>query len=318
MLKDNLQTRFAFRSSKGASRLAFGAGRLGAFWQGYNLKEQLRALDEALRLGINAIDTSDVYTRGLSERLIGRALRGTRHEVVICTKVGQIKTPWAAISAAKAQPEFAVRHLRSLVPGRTPADASAVPRCFHSQYIIGAVESSLRRLRTDFIDILLLHSPTAEDIAGDAWPDAIQSLLRTGKILHFGISCDDKAAAGGAIERELVSFIEIPVNALSTRFEQTIRSAYEKGIGVLARSPFDGGRVTRLAGRRNGGCDDDVTAAFLRSVTDRAEIVSTIVGMSTVEHVRRNLALVQRPISEEARLRFVSEVRDLATSQGIL
>jgi len=320
MLEDTLKAppppkpRFAFGSVPSLSRLAFGAGRLGAFWQGHGFSEPRRALEEALRLGINVIDTADVYARGLSERMIGRVLAGRRHEVVLCTKVGQIKTPWGALAAARAEPARAARHLRSLVAGRTPADPGAVPRCFHCHYITGAVEASLRRLRTDAVDLLLLHSPTAADIAGHGWREAIAALRRAGKILHFGISCDDEAAAREALAIEAVSFLEIPVNALSPRFEQALQSAREKGVGVLARSPFDGGRVTRLAGRLEGGDGEEALAAFLRSVTDRVEIVSTIVGMSTVEHVRRNLALAQRPLTEDQRLRWVRQVRDLATT----
>jgi aryl-alcohol dehydrogenase-like predicted oxidoreductase len=306
--------RFSFPQTKTPSRLAFGAAKLGAFWQRGD-REQRRAFEEALRLGLNLIDTADVYARGLSERLIGQILGSKRNEVILCTKAGQIKTPWAALSAARSEPKQAARHLRAAVPGRTPKDPSLVPRCFDSRYLIGALEGSLRRLRTDHVEIFLLHSPNAQDIAHGAWRNAAQSLLAAGKILHFGISCDDQAAAQEALAHETVAFLELPVNALSPQFDDVIRTAGERGVGVLARSPFDGGRVSRLARSLPSENPEDVLAVLLRSVTDRPEIISTIVGMRTTEQLERNLALQARPLDEATRLRLLNTVQKLAESK---
>jgi aryl-alcohol dehydrogenase-like predicted oxidoreductase len=161
---------------------------------------------------------------------------------------------------------------------------------------------------------LLLHGPNAADIIGGSHGNAIESLLHAGKIKHFGISCDDPVAAAAALDIGMLSFLEIPINALDNRFESTTTLALQRGVGVLARSPFDGGRLIRVAARREGGCSEVVLAALLRTVMDRPDIVSTILGANTRVQMRINLAASRHPVAEDTRRQIIEEIRQLDTN----
>jgi aryl-alcohol dehydrogenase-like predicted oxidoreductase len=304
--------RFHVLNGKRFSRLAFGTGRLGAFWQGQNVREQVRALHTALDSGINVIDTADVYARGLSERLVGRAIRGRRDEVILCTKVGQLKTPQAAIRAVLAEPWRGAALLRGAFPRRTPAQTDRVSRSYHPNYLRRAVAGSLRRMRTDYLDLLLLHSPPLVDLKRPSYWLAVEELLRSGRVRSFGVSCDSEEIARAAIAHEHVSYIELPIDPLAEGASDVLRDAEARGVGVLARSPFSGGRLAMLARRLAGGFDDEAAAAILHSVGTRPAVVTTVIGMSLVQHVVTNLRVTGLTASAPRTRELLRELRALA------
>lgn len=138
-------------------------------WGSIQEAELVDAVHAALDLGVRLFDTSDIYGFGTSERILGGALRGRRHQALIATK-------------------FGVRR----IDGRTVHDNSPA-------WISEAVESSLRRLGTDYIDLYQLHyrerTTPAADIAG-----AMEELKRQGKIRAFGVTnCDPLEFGAGAV-----------------------------------------------------------------------------------------------------------------------
>nr|PZN28768.1 MAG: aldo/keto reductase [Chloroflexota bacterium] len=130
-------------------------------WGQVDDAESIRAIQRAIELGVNFIDTADVYGTGHSERVIGEAIKGRRHEVVIATKFG-----------------FTYDEERREITGTkwTP------------EYIRWACEASLRRLQTDYIDLYQLHfGDVPDEEIGDVWA-TLDQLQKEGLIRSYGWS----------------------------------------------------------------------------------------------------------------------------------
>ncbi|HEY6881023.1 MAG TPA: aldo/keto reductase, partial [Polyangiales bacterium] len=121
-----IQVSARYRSLQVPSKLALGAGRLGAFWQGNSLRSAARTLEAALDAGVSVLDTADVYALGLSERVIGHVLRRRHVRPILCTKLGQLKTPISTWMAHHKTGRLSLGSLPAALPRRTPADASLV------------------------------------------------------------------------------------------------------------------------------------------------------------------------------------------------
>ena len=121
--------------------------------------ESLGAIDAALELGVNFIDTSDAYGAGYSETLLGNALKGRRDKVILATKGGNVM-----VGPDRGKRNFA------------PA------------YIGRVLEESLKRLQTDHVDLYQLHNPTVDVIEhGEVW-EVLERAKKEGKIRHYGVS----------------------------------------------------------------------------------------------------------------------------------
>lgn len=262
------------RTGLRVSTLGMGCSRLGAFWQRRSLRDGTSAVRAALDAGINLFDTADCYARGLSERILGRAMGSRRDDVVVCTKVGLVKTPSAWVAATR-------------VRGRV-ASASGDTACFEPAYLRRAVARSLRRLRTDRIDVLLLHEPRAEVIRrGDAL-EMLAGLVRTGDLRHYGVCTLDVDVALAALDVPGISCLEVPLDVCRREFAaEVIPRARDAGVGILAIAPLGDGRLLRNVPELG---PDDVVAACLREVAAEPGVAATIVGMSRAEHVTRNVA----------------------------
>jgi aryl-alcohol dehydrogenase-like predicted oxidoreductase len=170
-----MQTRRLGRSGLQVSALGIGTARIGGLgwqpessgdlhWTPADVTAAIHAIHRALDLGITFFDTADIYGCGHSERVVGQALRGRRHQAVLATKFG---------------------HTFQDDPCQdTGADAS--PR-----HVRRACEASLRRLDTDYIDLYLLHLRDYDlERAGDT-REALEDLVTAGKIRFYGWSTDD-------------------------------------------------------------------------------------------------------------------------------
>jgi aryl-alcohol dehydrogenase-like predicted oxidoreductase len=131
-------------------------------------RQSVRAIHRALELGVTFFDTADVYGCGASERVLGRALEGHRHEVVIATKFGETFDEETC----------------------EPAEQEVTPA-----YVSQACEASLRRLGTDCIDLYLLHLRDYDLARAPAIRDALEDLVAAGNIRAYGWSTDDPARA---------------------------------------------------------------------------------------------------------------------------
>ena len=146
-------------SSLSVSRICMGGCPLGGYgWGDVQKKDLISAVEQAVECGINFFDTADTYGLGESERLLGNALKGKRHNVVIQDKFG----------------------VRAQLGKPTLYDNS-------KSYIISACEASLKRLCTDYIDIYTVHYRDGKTPLGDV-VNTLEQLRREGKIRYFALS----------------------------------------------------------------------------------------------------------------------------------
>ncbi len=273
------------------SSLGMGCAKLGAFWQGRSPRAAREALDAARGAGINFFDTADCYARGLSERIIGRVFRHQREDVVICTKVGMLKTPLALASARRLEEGRSLGMAELKGMGR---DAPAA-QCFSPRYVEMAVERSLRRLKSDRIDLLLLHGPSVEVLRTGAFLPAVQTLRQSGRIRHFGVSCRTEQEARAALELTDVACLQLPHNIGRADVVPAVQAeALRRGVGLVAMAPFGDGHL--LATAQDGGPPTTARLeACLQFALSSPGIASVMVGMSTPEHVAANVRAAVAP-----------------------
>jgi aryl-alcohol dehydrogenase-like predicted oxidoreductase len=228
------------------SELGLGCARIGGIFQG-NAAGYLDLLSAARDAGITFFDTADMYSQGESEKLVGQAFRKRRHAVIIASKAGY-KLPGQRKLAARVKP-FLRPLIRALKIKRSslPSSVRGAPsQDFSSAYLRDAVEASLRRLRTDYIDLLQLHSPPADVVERGEWQQGLEDLKRAGKIRYYGISVDTVEAGQAALQFPGVSSLQFVVNLINERWaEALLPIARQKGVGVIARECLANGLLIK-------------------------------------------------------------------------
>jgi aryl-alcohol dehydrogenase-like predicted oxidoreductase len=215
--------------------------------------ESLRAIDKALELGVNFVDTSDAYGAGYAETILGRALKGRRDKVIIATKGGN-----------------------TMVGPRRGTRDFSVP------YISRVLDESLERLQTDYVDLYQLHNPTVEVIEhGDVW-ELLERRKQEGKIRHYGVSINKMEEGIAAVKGGRSETIQIEYNLLSQQpADDVLPQCRAANVGVIARVPLKrgllSGKMTVSDVDRFQG--DDIRARqFTREVLERE--------LAKVEHLR--------------------------------
>ncbi len=207
------------RTGVQVSPLCLGAMMFGA-WGNPDHDESVRIIRRALDAGINFVDTADVYSAGESEEIVGKALAGRRHEVVLATK---LHGPM----------------------GRLPNERGNSRR-----WVVAECENSLRRLGTDWIDLYQVHryDPGTDH---DETLGALTDLVRAGKVRYLGSSTFPPSAiveAQWVAERrgrERYVCEQPPYSIFVRGIEAAVLPSCEKyGMGVIAWSPLAGGWLT--------------------------------------------------------------------------
>jgi aryl-alcohol dehydrogenase-like predicted oxidoreductase len=218
------------------SDFAFGTMMLGAMGN-TDHDQSVAMIHTALNAGINFVDTADVYSRGESEEIVGRALKGRRSEVVLATKFGLPMSREANQSGGSAR------------------------------WIMQAVEDSLRRLDTDYIDLYQMHRPDYTTDIDDTLA-TLSELVRSGKVRAIGCSTFPAEliveAQWTAERRGHHRFrTEQPRYSVLTRTIETaiLPTAERYGMGVLSYGPLSGGW---LSGR------SDPTKSHRATIADRS------------------------------------------------
>jgi aryl-alcohol dehydrogenase-like predicted oxidoreductase len=227
------------------SAFGLGCARIGGVFKS-NPAEFLNLLSAAYDGGITFFDTADMYSQGESEKLVGRAFRRRRDRVVIATKAGWV-LPRQRQFVARIKPLVRpivrmLRISRHQLPG---AVRGSMVQDFSPDYLRGAIEGSLKRLRTDYIDLLQLHSPPAEVIKVGAFVETLESLKQQGKIRYYGISCDAVDAAHAALRHAGVSSLQVPISALERSFAGVLPLARQQGVAVIARECLANGLLVK-------------------------------------------------------------------------
>jgi aryl-alcohol dehydrogenase-like predicted oxidoreductase len=241
------------RRTLGATGISVSEFALGAMMFGSmgnpDHEDSIRIIHRALEAGINVIDTADVYSRGESEEIVGRAIKGRRDDLVIATKFG-------------------------LPMGEDPNQRGGSRR-----WIAREVEDSLRRLDTDYIDLYQMHRPDYETETGETL-SALSDLVRAGKIRAFGSSMFPAEmiveAQWTAERRGSCRFLtEQPMYSIFTRKPEggVLPTAQHYGLGVLTFSPLNGGWLSgradltagHRASRRPSAYDSSTPAGQLKA-----------------------------------------------------
>jgi len=207
------------------SEIGFGTWALGSNWWGkVTSGEGVNLIRRALDLGVTFFDTGDVYGKGANEEIVASALEGVpRESVQLSTKFGY--------SLAERRQEHS--------QGERPQDWSPA----HAR---AALEASLRRLRTDHVDLYQLHNPRMDAIARDDLFEELERLRDEGKLRHYGVAL---GPAIGWREEGLRALAERGISALQTVYnvlEQDpgrdfLAAAERAGAGVMARVPTSSG-----------------------------------------------------------------------------
>jgi aryl-alcohol dehydrogenase-like predicted oxidoreductase len=234
-----LQYRTLGRAGVKVSRYCLGAMMFGD-WGNTDEAECIRMIHSAVDAGINFIDTADVYSAGRSEEIVGKALRGRRDDVVLATKVHGTM-------------------------GKGPND-----RGNSRLWIMREVESSLRRLQTDHIDLYQMHRPDPDTHIEETL-GALTDLVRQGKVRYLGSSTFpawQMVESQWASERRgLERFVceQPPYSILVRWVEQDVLPVAQRyGMGVIVWSPLAGGWLTGKYRRGEDPPEDSRAVRFRR------------------------------------------------------
>ncbi|MBM4097957.1 MAG: aldo/keto reductase [Planctomycetes bacterium] len=283
--------------------VGFGGGPFGGFYGSFDEAEGISAIHLAIERGMNLIDTSPYYGGGRSEEVIGKGLEGGwRERAILATKCGRI---------AKDKFDFTAAGIKA------------------------GVETSLRLLRTDHVDILQAHDIEFEkdlDRVFDETFKALESLKRQGKCRFIGMTGYPVGMLVRAIESCALDVVISYCHATlldQTMLERLVPVARRRGTGIINASPMSMGLLT-MAGppewhpapgavkeacrraaavcARRGADLSDLALAYPLS---KPEIATTLVGIKDRAEVERNLAAAAKPLDQALLAEVMAELRDV-------
>ena len=293
----DLPRRTLGRTGLEVTALGYGAMELRGKPRGRDLTEDHvgRLLGAVLDAGINLIDTSIDY--GLSEERIGRHLSHRRDEYVLATKCGCL-VGWEPDS----------EHVTGFRGGG--------PHDFSRDNIVAGVEQSLRRLRTDHLDLVQVHaSPDADTLRAAQVVEVLQGLQAQGKVRFIGMS-GVLPHLSDHIAMDVFDVFQIPYSAVDRTHEEAISAAAAAGAGVIIRggaargAPSGEERATQrnpelVTTWQRAGLDELLDGMSpmeftLRFTLSHPGMTSTIVGTVTPDHLAGNVAAASKgPLPED-------------------
>ena len=220
--KDNFEYTFDLNIKKKYLRLGFGSFQIGGNTKLGNktlnmgnqkIIDSHMALKEAIRLGINFFDTSDIYGNGRSEELIGNFINKSNKNFIVCTKYGN------RIKNNKFFFDYSIKYTNI------------------------SLKKSQKRLNLKCIDIFLLHSPPDDIVLDSLFKKNILALKKNNEIKAFGISCRNISSAVKFIKKyKFIDYIEVIYNIIDRRIENTLTDLCKKNnVKIIAKVPLASG-----------------------------------------------------------------------------
>lgn len=237
----------------GLGTVKFGRNQGVKYPQAFALptdKEIDALLNVASELGINLLDTAPAY--GSSEERLGKTLCGKRHDWILATKVGE-----------------------TFINGESHFD-------FSSQAVTHSIERSLMRLKTDYLDIVLVHSNGDDNriIEEDAIFSTLAALKTAGKIRAYGMST--KTVAGGLLAVEQADLAMVTFNPAYTDEGDIIAKAHQQNKGIFIKKALASGHLNTVGS----------AAQALQFVVGQPGVTSVIIGTLNAGHLRDNVKAV--------------------------
>ena len=291
--------------------LSFGASSLGAEFRSVQLDEVFESIRVALELGLNLIDTSPYYGRGMSEVLLGIALQGVpRSNYLLCTKLGR----------------FDANHFD-----------------FSAKRVAESVDVSLHRLRTDHLDIILCHDiefVPLRQIIDETLP-ALRKIQASGKVRYVGIS-GYPMKIFDVIQREaeldcILSYNQYTLQ--NTRLvDDILPTMREKGIGVMNAGPFaarlltnaplpswhrDSKEVQKVAREAAIFCEKqgvDIAHLALQFSCAHPDLATTIAGSANPNNIRKWVQWLNSPVDSTLLadvLKILQPVHNVSHLEGL-
>ncbi len=215
------------KSDLRVSEIGFGAWTIGLDWWGKKIddEEGIQMLKRAYDLGINFFETADMYGKGRSEKLLGRAFEGMRNEVIYSTKWGYD------------------------MYGPEQVGHSELPQKHTPEFLPHALEQSLQRLQTSYVDVYSMHNAKMDAVNNDALFASIDELVRNGKIKSHGVALGPaigwEQEGLEAMGRRSITCLQTVYNLLEQEPGRVLMAAAEKhDVGIMVRVPDASGMLT--------------------------------------------------------------------------
>jgi aryl-alcohol dehydrogenase-like predicted oxidoreductase len=255
-----MQYRELGRTGWKVSTISFGAWAIGGTWGAVQDEESLAALHRALDLGVNFFDTADVYGDGHSEQLLARLRRERSEPFYVATKAGRARNPHVASGYTK-------------------------------ENLTADVERSLKNLEVEALDLLQLHCPPTQVYYMPEVFDALDGLMKAGKLRYYGVSVEKVEEALKAMEYPNVRTVQIIFNIFRQRpMDLFFGEAERRKVGILARLPLSSGMLTGKLTQQSTFQEGDHRLGNRKGEWfDRGETFSGLdyeIGLQAVEELR--------------------------------